>query len=290
MAIPDFILFGVPKAASTTLHATLAQHPAIRFARVKEPNYFTYKHEKGWEWYRSLFDEPAPGQLLGEASINYLRDDQAPARVAAVAPNAKLIAVLRDPVERARSEYWFRIHDGRINPWIPFAQAIRQEPSRAWLVDSGMYADHLDRWERHFDRSQILLLLHEDIVADAGAVARRACEFLGIDPSFPFDTTRRDNVTKYPRSMAAWSLFARVWLPAVGAIHRSPRLLPLWERWHGPFNAVRSAVFFTGAGKAPPLGDAEARQLGEAFRDSNRRVAERLGRDLSHWSGMKHGA
>src|SRR3954454_7870144 len=118
MALPDFLLIGAPKAGTTALHVALAGHPQLAMSTVKEPKFFlgdgppptgggpgdakTYS-EYVWRRadYEALWDAARPGQLLGESTTLYLGDPQAHRRIHALIPNAKLVAVLRDPIDRA---------------------------------------------------------------------------------------------------------------------------------------------------------------------------------------------
>src|SRR5919199_141812 len=122
MALPDFLVIGAPKAGSTALHAALARHPALCLSAVKEPKFFltdgpppmtggpgdpqTYR-EHVWRRcdYEALFDAAPPGMLRGESTPFYLYDLAAQTRIHALIPQAKLIAILRDPIERAHSNW-----------------------------------------------------------------------------------------------------------------------------------------------------------------------------------------
>ncbi len=280
MGTPDFVLFGAAKAATTSLHAVLAEHPQLCFARVKEPNYFNWYHSNGPEWYESLFD-PKEGQATGEASVCYMFSEKAAKRLKGKSPDAKLIALLRDPVDRAWSAYWFKVHGGRQRMDRTFSWMIRNRPGIGQLLMPGLYADHLDCWERYFDRERFLLIPQEDFAADPRAVAKRVCGFLGVDPDAELRYARRENRTSFPKNLKTYTAFARVYNPVIDAIWKSPAR-PLWERFHGPVNNLRRAVFFS-ADARPAMSAEDREYLHDYFADSNARLAERLGRDLSHW-------
>ena len=146
MALPDFLVIGAPKAGSTALHAALAQHPALHMSAVKEPKFFlsdgppparggpgdaqTYR-EHVWRRpdYEALFDGAPPGALRGESTPLYLHDPAAHRRIRAMIPEARLIAVLRDPVERAHSN-WTHLWSAGLEPIGDFVRACEEEPRR----------------------------------------------------------------------------------------------------------------------------------------------------------------
>lgn len=135
MALPDFFLAGAPKAGTTALHAALAQHPSLFMSAVKEPKFFltdgppptrggpgdvkTYR-EHVWRQadYEALFDPAPAGQLRGESTPFYLHNRDAQRRIRALIPDAKLIVVLRDPVERAHSN-WAHLWSAGLDPVDP---------------------------------------------------------------------------------------------------------------------------------------------------------------------------
>jgi len=180
---PDFLGIGAQKAGTTWLHANLAQHPRVRFPGGKEVHFWDREHARGVEWYRALFASAPPGVLLGDITPSYaILPPERIAEVAACAPRARLIFLLRHPVERAwsaakmalkradlefgeASDAWFRDH-------------FRSRGSRA----RGDYAACLDAWLAHFPRPALLLLRYEDLLREPESVARAVCAHLGLDP------------------------------------------------------------------------------------------------------------
>src|ERR1700721_2434582 len=146
MALPDFLVIGAPKAGSTALHAALAQHPGLYMSTVKEPKFFLTDGPPparggagggqnppahvGGAGYEGLFAPAPPGALRGEATPLYLHDPEAMKRIHALVPQAKLIAVLRDPVERAHSN-WTHLRSAGLEPIDDFVAAGAGEPNRA---------------------------------------------------------------------------------------------------------------------------------------------------------------
>lgn len=208
---PDFLIIGAQKAGTSSLRSWLVAHPDVVPTRSKELHWFD----------RRYLDEPLrrywaefptrPGMALtrlvrrrrvvtGEATPAYLAHPTAPARVRAVLPDVKLVAVLREPVERAVSQYWMGLNNGEYAMTIEEAldeeRVVRaeelarvargEEPTAALLtrgfVWRGLYADQLARWLDQFPREQLLIVHFDDLARDPLAVYRRVAEFVGVDP------------------------------------------------------------------------------------------------------------
>jgi hypothetical protein len=198
--LPDFLILGAQKAGTTALYAYLRRHPGITGPRWKEVSYFDRHYARGSAWYRGNF--PARrGLIVGEASPSYLFHPLAPERAAALVPGARLIAILRDPVERAHSHYQHEVAFGR-EP-LSFEAALEQEAARmegelermladpayfshAWWNFTyrarGEYAEQLERWQAAFGRAQLLVLANEELSAEPAATYARVLEFLGAAP------------------------------------------------------------------------------------------------------------
>jgi hypothetical protein len=146
MALPDFLVIGAPKSGTTALHAALTAHPDLFLSSVKEPKFFLCDgpppREGGpgdahsyreWIWrrdeYERLFDDAPAGALRGESTPLYLADDDAHVRMHALVPEARLIAILRDPVDRAYSN-WAHLWADGLEPISDFVEACAEEPGR----------------------------------------------------------------------------------------------------------------------------------------------------------------
>jgi hypothetical protein len=201
--LPDFLIIGAQKAGTTSLYDYLVEHPDVLPAAAKEVHYFDLRYAKGLNWYRGHFPPRAMkgDRLTGEASPYYLYHPLAPARTRELLPDAKLVVLLRDPVDRAYSQHNHETVLG--NETLPFWEAIQAEESRlageeerilaepgymsyahghhAYLA-RGRYAPQIERWLAHFDRAQFLFLRAEDLFQDPAAVYARTLEFLGLPP------------------------------------------------------------------------------------------------------------
>ncbi|HEY3880484.1 MAG TPA: sulfotransferase [Trebonia sp.] len=222
MALPDFLVAGVPKAGTTALHAALSRHPGLYLSLVKEPKFFltdgppptkggpgdalTYR-EHVWQRdkYEALFDGAAPGALRGEATPLYLYDAGAMARIRALIPGARLIVVIRDPVERAHSN-WTHLWSAGLEPEGDFLRACAEEEGRIaagwasfWHYTAlSRYGEQLERAFALFPRDQVLVLRYRLLIDDPVAALDRISGFLGVETGILTEIPR-ENVTSHPQ-------------------------------------------------------------------------------------------
>ena len=213
---PTFLIIGAQKAGTTSLHRYLSENPAVFLASPKEVRYFHKNYERGDRWYRAQFPLRVQSRIrerrigvrpvIGEASPIYLFDPRAPGRVHAFDPGMKLIAIVRDPVDRAYSHYHMQLRWGFEK--VSFEQALDREEmeldaelalvsdeppiypdlvNRLSYVARGRYTEQLERWLALFPREQLLVLLSEELLTDTPATMQRVTSFLGI-PHLPATT------------------------------------------------------------------------------------------------------
>ncbi len=221
MALPDFFIAGAPKAGTTALHAALARHPALYMSSVKEPKFFltdgppparggpgdvqTYR-EHVWrrEDYEALFDPAPAGVLRGESTPFYLYDRAAQQRIRALIPDAKLIVILRDPVERAHSN-WTHLWSAGLDPIGDVVRACAEEDRRAaagwadfWRYTAlGRYGEQLEYLYTVFPSDQVMVFRYRTLIEDPAGVLDRICAFLRV-PTGVLDEVPRENVTAHP--------------------------------------------------------------------------------------------
>jgi hypothetical protein len=198
---PDFIGLGAQKAGTSWIYACLYEHPSICIPQ-KELHYFSRQRNwsRGREWYEGVFDSCGSAAVKGEFSTSYLFDPLSAERIHALYPGARLLASLRNPVDRAFSNYVNDIKAGVVAPSSTFDAAIERHPE---YLDQGQYCVQLDRYLRRFDRRQMLILIYEDIDRGAGTFLRSIYRFLGVDEAFvPSHLGARVNVGRVPRFVA----------------------------------------------------------------------------------------
>jgi hypothetical protein len=198
--LPDFLVLGAQKAGTTALYDYLYRHPAISGPRWKEVSFFDRHWRRGERWYRGNFPRGA-APPVGEASPSYLFHPLAPERVRSLLPDARLIALLRNPVDRAFSHYQHEVALGR-EP-LSFEDALAREDertrgevermaadpgyfSRAWwnwtYRDRGLYAEQLERWYAVFPREQLLVVATDELAAAPAETYARVLAFLDAPP------------------------------------------------------------------------------------------------------------
>jgi hypothetical protein len=266
---PDWVILGAPRAGTTTLASWLGRHPQGFVPPAKEVSYFDLHYDRGQAWYDAQFAAAASGQLLGDATPAYLYSDKALDRLAADAPAARLIVILREPAERVWSHWVYNRALG-LEP-RSFSKAIaaeRRDPTNApWRLPIGYlgcsrYARRLESVAGRFDREQLLVLFFDDLRSDPAAVFGSACRHLGIEGLPPPDTSSH-NAGRLPRSALLQHALMRM--------HAGS-----WPGGLGP----RLARLNTRPGGAPPMPVHVAADLKSEFVDDNRQLVRWLGRDL----------
>jgi sulfotransferase family protein len=200
--LPDFLVLGAQKAGTTALYAYLRHHPEITGPSWKEVSFFDRHWARGEAWYRGNFPNRLRARgLVGEASPSYLFHPLAPERVRELVPDARLIALVRNPVDRAFSHYQHEVALGREE--LSFEDALAAEGERlrgeeermladptyfshAWWNYTyrarGRYAEQLERWLAVFPREQLLVLASDDLGADPDGSYAEVLRFLGAEP------------------------------------------------------------------------------------------------------------
>ena len=227
----SFLGIGVGKSGTTWLHSCLNEHPEIFVSTIKEVNYFSFRYDRGRDWYDSIFTSAQHEKILGEISPTYFGNPHAPERISQYNPRMKLIAMLRDPVERAYSHYCMQLTGNLVSDDI---DRVLSPGTR--YIDLGFYHKHLQRYGRYFDKEQMKIMIYEDLKTDPSGFFRSILEFLEVDPTFepsilnkPFG--HRKNRKKY------WRIYRGLVRSTQYAIHHNDH----FARW---FNKMRKRGSF----------------------------------------------
>jgi len=294
---PNFFVIGAGKSGTTSLYHYLKQHPQIFMSPVKEPKYFALAgHDLDFKGpgdsrivpdttttesaYLALFEGAGDEPVVGEASTIYLGDFGAAAKMAGQVPDARLVAVLRHPADRAYSAYLHLRRDG-YETLDSFADALASEAERArlgyyyhwYLRARGFYGRQLQEFYDSFPREQIRIYLFEDFESSPQRVLSDIFRFLGIDETFKADTSARHNQSGIPRHLKTQTFLNKAhplkqWLK---------RFIP--EHWgHRVISMIQPGLVEKPA--MPP--DVRA-ELTEDFRDDILHLQDLIERDLSHW-------
>jgi len=308
---PNFFIVGAPKAGTTSLYSYLDQHPEVYMSAIKEPHYFSGEireenfdpqtrramphehrdlrkflsgpmHEKRfggivteWQDYCRLFSNARNELALGEASVCYLWSSTAANRIAERIPDAKILVILRDPAERAYSQYLHGLSNGAIR-WSFHEHIERNLRHRATqfcvhypFLEFGLYSEQLRRYQEQFGQN-VWVGLHQDFEDRPLEIYRDICRFLSIGDDFSPSMDRRHLESQVPRLSSVGRLKGSGFWQAA-----APRV-PLGAR------SLMRRVFIRRPG-TNRMDPADRNYLVDFYRDDICRLADLLGRDLTAW-------
>lgn len=296
MALPDFMIIGAAKAGTTAMYWYLAEHPEVHMSEVKETNYFAYELDENGQLvygipelhhfpvktahaYRNLFERPGNETVAGEASPMYLECPRSAARMHAEIPDVRIICGLRNPVDRAYSDYLMYLR-GVGEPFDAErdlsldAEWVR--PTSHWMQVS-RYHDALKRYYDLYSREQIQVFLVDDLKADALTTVQSVYAFVGVDPAYEPDFDTPYNVGGLPAS----PMLERLFNTGAAVRHAVEPWVPQQAlKW---LRRVRASNME----KAPPLPLELRQMLTASFADDIRRTAGLIDRDLDHWLSVE---
>ncbi|WP_129793641.1 sulfotransferase domain-containing protein [Sphingosinicella sp. CPCC 101087] len=206
--LPNLIVIGAMKSATSSLHHYLSLHPEIEMSRTKELDFFVAEKnwERGIEWYKSNF---VPGGIRGESSPNYTvypEFDGVPERMHRIVPGAKLIYLVRDPIDRMISHY---IHSVYMKREQRTPDEALSDLTAIYLKRS-LYYSQIERYLSYYPLEQIMIVMTEELMRSRGATLRSIFAFLGVDHTFEaesFDTIVHSSTTKKKLTSAGESVF-----------------------------------------------------------------------------------
>lgn len=267
--LPHFIVFGAVKAATTWLSYQLQRHPAL-YLPDPEPHFFSSEYHRGFGWYGQFFRDTPPGHLPGEKSADYLAHPDAARRIADLLPEIPLIVQLRNPVDRAYSDYRMLYRRGTITG-PPEDYLIRSTTRLGRFLDDGLYFQHLKRWMGYFPREQIRILLYEDIRERPFWVLEQVCAHIGVPFHFAteLEHQRINDGSAHFLPLPMRKLLAPL----------KDKVKPL--RGHRMFEAVRG--IFARPVQYPPLSPSLRAELEHYYAPEIENLGRLIGRDLRHW-------
>jgi hypothetical protein len=313
MKLPNFFIVGAPKAGTTSLYNYLGQHPQIYMSPIKEPNYFAsemrlenfvkearprvaeemrtlQEYLRGdmrqkrfgglvstWEDYLKLFSNVADEIAIGEATPCYLWSETAARNIAARIPDAKIIINLRNPADRAFSQYLHMVTVGstrrsfrdQINANLDCETKLLG-PLRP-LLEFGFYHEQVSRYLKEFPASQIHISFYEELEQAPELLLSELFSFLGVDPSFAPDLSVRYTVPRIPK-LPGLTYFLRKW--RIWPYLRKLTPQPLITQWSSLMLRERAALTMDAADRA---------FLRDYYRDDIQKLAKLLNCDLSAW-------
>lgn len=290
---PGFLILGAPKCGTTTLYQILEKHPEITLSRPKEPMFYEAEFERGMGYYWQQYFAHCRGErAIGEARASKLFLPYVAARIRQTLPNVKLVAILRNPVERVFSHWWMRYCNGKERLGFQAAldqnlKAIRQgrtwdgasgmqnwlshisthEPTLPFYLEIGYYAQHLRIYLELFPAAQLKILFFDDLCLRPEVFFSEVYEFLDVSSNTPLPKKRHFNPAASRMALELHKLDRRF---------NVPKIVPASVR-----SRLKSFVSRMGA---PREMDRELRTwLVEHYFDHNRQLEQLTGRDLSDW-------
>ena len=303
--LPQFVIAGAPKAGTTALHAALATHPGLYLSPVKEPKFYLtdgrrpprHRHRapgdahsaRAWIWrredYLSLFAGAPRGTVRGESTPFYLYDRPAQARLVADVPDIKVIVVVRDPVDRALSN-WVHLRADGLEPEADFAAAVRSEEQRiadGWAPfwhyrGLGRYGEQLRDLYAHVPRENVCLLRYRQLVDAPRETLDRVSTFLGVETGVAH-TVAPENVKPFVPDTSRHRALTRI--ARAGAAVGSLTHPQVWRRVSRPLIAAMHA----GGTARPPLPVAVRREVLEPLLPDIALLEELTGESFADWKG-----
>jgi hypothetical protein len=310
---PNFFVIGAAKCGTTTLYDFLEHHPEVYMSPIKEPHHFSkdiikenfsdeYKHylktrnvnleeylktdfsRKIWEWYTEdfnqylqLFKKVNNEIAIGEISNGYLFSSVAAKEIKAQYPDAKIIMILRNPIERAYSHYLANVRDGRTT--LNFKEELiadSKKERKGWCIshcyiEMGLYYDQVKRFTEEFEKDQIRIYLNDDLKKNAEALAKDLFTFLGVNTKVDIDYHKKQNEARLPKSAGFMKFITQTGLKR--SIFRS---MP---------KSIQEKIkpLFFKDGKIPKMSMEDRKWLSEQFSEDIHKTQKLIGRDLSSW-------
>lgn len=300
--LPTFIIIGVQKAGTTSIYNYLKQHPQIYMSPIKETNFF----ERYWEQetpelqarrkskngimtlddYCRLFDGVTDEIAFGEVSPNYMfHHPVSVRRIRDTVPDIKLIAVLRNPVQRAYSDYLMHLRDAIGTP-RPLGEQLKTSNDKSYVLLKGKYYESLKHFLDAFGPTRLQVFLYDDLCRNATAFMQAMYEYIGVDPNFEPDTALKMQSAKVIKNQKLNHLI-RTQNPIRSAVSGFLRvLLPETLR-----RQLRSQIINLNSQDKShlPLSDEERQLLQDYYREDILKLQDLIQRDLSFWLDSDEG-
>ncbi|MGC2617862.1 MAG: sulfotransferase [Acidobacteriaceae bacterium] len=276
---PNFFAVGPPKAGTTSLYAHLKVHPQIFLPEVKEPNYFSTRPDISFEDYARLYRGAQGFPAVGDMTPFYLWDENTPHNIQAVAPAAKIIIMLRDPIARAYSHFLMYRRTG-VDPEPSFESALRRRDNKAdklWefsheYIELGMYCGQVQRYQDVFGSGHVLTLLFDDLAKNPRELFARIACHIGVDP----EPLEKQDVGE-ARNSFRMARFHRLYGIVRGSRLKKTLMPHLPERAQ---NWLRESPVLYGAGNKPQIDNRSRRLLQDIYDPDISRLEKLLGQNL----------
>jgi hypothetical protein len=311
---PNFFLIGTVKGGTTSLHRYLDQHPDIYLSPIKEVNYFSkddidpnhfakdYRHDiaidlpkylkEGMPYpvhiahvidkkdYLKLFSKAGNASAIGEMSLSYMLYENTPKKIFEIYPKAKIIAMLRNPADRAFSQYIMNLKQGKIleNDFIKEIVQDDEQKIKGWGANHqylmiGKYYEQLKRYYSLFPKEQIKIFLFDDYLKNPESIVKEMFEFLGVDSQININTSEKANEGGVPKLKKI-----NYFLNQSGIISWAKNNLP--RSWRATF---KNLMYKTDKSSIPKMTTEQRQFLINYYESDILQLEKLIGRDLKSW-------
>lgn len=275
--IPNFLVVGATKAATTWLYQCLNLHPEVFVPSLKEVNYFSEGYDRGNQWYLSYFKNVRDEKAVGELSPSYLMSDRSPQRIYSFNPNIRLIFMLRNPIERAYSHYCMELRYQTVSENID-----RECNLESIIAQEGLYYQHISKFTRLFPQENLKFIIYDDVKTKPKQVLADIFGFLGVNPEFENTDFFQQHYTKQPRQR-----FDRLYISLV-AIYRwlnnnsqlGRKILSTFKDkgLNDTFHQLNSVEK-----EYPQFSASKKKELADFYREDVRQLSALIDRDMTFW-------
>ncbi len=293
MKLPTFLVVGIEKAGTTSIYQYLNQHPQVYMSPVKETNFLERDWENfqgkpnpkridTWEKYSNLFSNVQDEIAIGEVSPNYLFHYKSSSeRIIKYVPDVKIIAILRNPVDRAYSDYLMHLRDSiNVEKVRSLTEQVQFRADTSFTLKKGFYYTPVKYYFDTFGKERVKIYLYNDLSENSSAMMQDMYQFIGVNSDFTPDTSERQQVAAVPKNQSLNNLM-KTKNPVRAAVSSVLKVvMPLEMR-----QKLRSSlVNLNSAGKElKPLSSEERQLLIDFYREDILKLQDLIQRDLSSW-------
>lgn len=295
-SLPNFIIVGVQKSGTTSIYSYLDQHPQIYLSPVKEPhflerdweNYYLQgkarnpKRIDTFEKYEALFEGVTNEIAIGEASLNCLfHHDESIPQILKYVPETQIIIILRNPAERAYSDYLMHMRDAiNSDGTVPFSYIIKERFDRSYITQKGFYSDGVKHFRDVFGTERVHIFLYDDLRKDTGKFLKDIYRAIKVDTEFEADFSKRAQTAQVPKNKTV-NRILNTKNPIRSTVASGlRRVMPLNIR-----QQIRSSIVSLNSSdkSAAPFSPDDRSALVQLYREDILRLQDLLQRDLSNW-------
>ena len=284
----DFFIVGAPKAGTTSLYHYLNEHPEISMSSQKEPDYFSDADLQNYgmyygknridtiKKYHNLFDNNSESKLKGEASVSYLFYKNVPQKIKTYNPEAKIIIMLRNPIDRAFSHYLMDYRLGLVSDSfedIIDHKSVNKNEKLFYqqYIELSEYASQIKRYLDVFNNTKILFIEYEDLKMDVTSIIKKTYLFLGVNQFYDPDLTKKHNTYTMPKNSIIRFVYSFVILRNIASLFLPKNLV----------NRIRVVLFKND--KKPVLLEKTRSRLAQYFTNDITTLTKMLNKDFSRW-------